>query len=117
MNAKIPLICQDCIVLAGGMSLEYADGSAADTTKGIYNHHLTISAMGKPSKMMICPGSRSMPSMPMTPLLGTASDGSSQVYLIPSLACREPADIQSCILPTMAISTPDFLSRKDKRTL
>jgi hypothetical protein len=80
LNAKISPICEDCIVLAGGMGLEYKNGSVADTTTGIYNHHLTITAMGKPSKMMICPGSRSMPSMSMTPLLGTASDGSNQVF-------------------------------------
>jgi hypothetical protein len=62
------------------MGLEYSNGTVADTTKGIYNHHLTISATGKPSRIMICPGSRGMPIPPMTPLLGTASDGSSQVF-------------------------------------
>lgn len=79
LNVKVSPICQDCIVLAGGMGLEYPDGTVADTAKGIYNHHLTISAMGKPSRMMICPGSFNIPTMSMTPLLGTASDGSKQV--------------------------------------
>lgn len=82
LDVKISPICQDCIVLAGGMNLEYHNGTVADTTKGIYNHHTTITAMGKPSKMMICPGSFNMPSLSMTPLLGTASDGSNQVFYL-----------------------------------
>lgn len=62
------------------MRLEFANGKVADVAEGIYNHHLTISQMGKPSKNMICPGRGGGGSVPMSPLVGTASDASTQLY-------------------------------------
>jgi hypothetical protein len=78
---RVSSICEDCIILAGEMRLEYADGKVVDTAQGgVYNHHLTISQMGKPSKNMICPSGMSMGQISMSPLVGTASDASTQLY-------------------------------------
>jgi hypothetical protein len=74
--------CVDCVILSGGMYLEYPDGKVADATTDVYNHHTTISAIGKSSKLMVCPGGRipGMPAMPMSTVLGGAADDSKQLY-------------------------------------
>ena len=77
---RVSPLCVDCIILSGGMSLEYANGTVADATTGIYNHHLTITQTGKPSKNMICPGGFNFPQIGGAPLVGTAGDASSQLY-------------------------------------
>jgi hypothetical protein len=43
MRQDVAPLCQDCIILDGDMWLEYQDGTKADTGKGVYNHHMTVS--------------------------------------------------------------------------
>jgi hypothetical protein len=42
MRQDLQPLCQDCIILDGDMWLEFADGTKADTSKGVYNHHMTV---------------------------------------------------------------------------
>jgi hypothetical protein len=102
MRQDLQPLCQDCIILDGDMWLEFADGSKADTGSGVYNHHMTVghypwivekllltvtqqmTATNKPSKLLICPGQFNMPAGNTSPLLGTASDASKQVFIFHS---------------------------------
>jgi hypothetical protein len=68
-------ICKDCIALTGAITLEHPDGSLANLSTGVYNHHVVVLNMGKTQHMMVCPGSTS-PRVPPSPalFLGGASD-------------------------------------------
>jgi hypothetical protein len=81
-NMAIEPPCIDCVVLAGGMTIQYADGRPADASARVYNHHTVISTIGKTSKLMVCPGQKlaSTPSMPMSTIFGGAADDSKQLY-------------------------------------
>jgi hypothetical protein len=74
-------ICNDCIALAGGVTLEHADGSLASVSTGVYNHHVTILNLGKTQHMLVCPGAN-VPRVPSSPalFLGAASDDTAQLF-------------------------------------
>jgi hypothetical protein len=74
-------ICKDCIVLTGGVTLEYRDGSPANVSTGVYNHHVIVLDVGKTQHMMVCPGS-SVPRVPSSPalFLGGASGDTFQLF-------------------------------------
>jgi hypothetical protein len=71
----ISSICTDCVTLMGALTLEYPDGSLANVSTGVYNHHVIVLNLGKTQHMMVCPGA-SVPRVPSTPglFLGGASD-------------------------------------------
>jgi hypothetical protein len=77
----ITSICTDCVTLTGGITLEHPDGSLANVSTGVYNHHVTVLNLGKTQHMMVCPGA-SVPRVPSAPalFLGGASDDTVQVF-------------------------------------
>jgi hypothetical protein len=95
-NTMVEPPCVDCVVLAGGITIQYADGRPADASAGVYNHHTVIGAIGKSSKLMVCPGQKlaSTPSMPMTTVVGGAADDSKQLYT------SEDGEFQSGVILT-----------------
>jgi hypothetical protein len=51
-------ICKDCTVLSGKVDYTMADGTRADVSKGVYNHHLlTLDLSKKGLPFIMCPNS------------------------------------------------------------
>ncbi|KAE9985848.1 hypothetical protein BLS_004528 [Venturia inaequalis] len=72
---------KDITLLDAVVSLVYEDGSPANVSNGVYNHHIAFQdSAKKPTAMVACPGQAPKSSIPLSVFVGVGEDGNSFNY-------------------------------------
>src|ERR1700753_769350 len=72
---------KDITILSGAIYPVYEDGTLADMSNGLYQHHLTYVDLSRPASPIVsCENRGSMGALPVTLLIAGAADNAGALY-------------------------------------